>query len=60
MSLLLRKFAEPYSCFGANGTTTSMVLSGPEQLLDDISAAKAGRWGSIRSFVASSIASVGA
>ncbi len=40
---LLRKLAETYSFFAANETTTWVAPGGPEQLLDDIAAAKAGR-----------------
>ena len=57
---LLRKLAETYSFFAANETTTWVASAGPEQLLDDIAAAKAGRWAVTGSFVASSLAPVAA
>ena len=56
---LLRKLTATYS-FAANETTTWVASGGPEQLLDDIAAAKAGRWALTGSFVASSIAPVSA
>ena len=55
---LLRKLAETYSFFAANETTTWVASAGPEQLLDDIGTAKAGRWAVTGSFVASSLAPV--
>jgi len=57
---LLRKLAETYSFFAANETTTWVASAGPEQLLDDIGTAKAGRWAVTGSFVASSLAPVSA
>ena len=57
---LVRKLAETYSFFNANETTTWVASGGPAQLLDDIAAAKAGRWAVTGSFVASSIAPVAA
>ena len=57
---LLRKLAETYSFFDANETTTWVASGGPEQLLDNIATAKAGRWALTGSFVASSIAPVSA
>ncbi len=57
---MIRKLAETYSFFAANETTTWVASGGPEQLLDDITAAKAGRWAVTGSFVASSIAPVAA
>lgn len=57
---LLRKLAETYSFVAANETTTWVASAGPEQLLDDIATAKAGRWAVTGSFVASSIAPVAA
>ena len=57
---LLRKLAETYSFFAANETTTWVASAGPDQLLDDIGTAKAGRWAVTGSFVASSLAPVAA
>jgi hypothetical protein len=57
---LLRKLTETYSFFAANETTTWVAAAGPEQLLDDIGIAKAGRWAVTGSFVASSLAPVAA
>ena len=57
---LLRKLAETYSFFAANDTTTWVASAGPDQLLDDIGTAKAGRWAVTGSFVASSLAPVAA
>ena len=57
---LVRKLAETYSFFAANETTTWVASGGPEQLLVDIAAAKAGRWAVTGPFVASSIAPVAA
>ena len=49
---------QTYSFFAANETTTWVASAGPEQLLDDIGTAKAGRWAVTGSFVASSLAPV--
>ncbi len=57
---LVRKLAETYSFFAANETTTWVASAGPEQMLDDIATANAGRWAVTGSFVASSIAPVAA
>ncbi len=57
---LLRKLAETYSFFAANETTTCVASAGPEQLLDDISAAMSGRWAVTGSFLTSSLAPVAA
>ena len=57
---LVRKLAQVYSFFAANATTTWVASAGPEQLLDDIATAKAGRWAVTGLFVASSIAPVAA
>ena len=57
---VLRKLATTYSLFGSNDTTTWVASGGPQQLLDDLTARRAGRWAVTGSFATTTIAPVAA
>lgn len=57
---VLRRASSSYALFDANVSTTWVASSGPERLLDDLSAKRAGRWVVTGSFAAGRVAPVAA
>ena len=57
---VLRRVASTYSLFDSNKTTTWAVSAGPERLLTDLAAKRAGRWAITGSFAASRLVPVAA
>lgn len=57
---LLRRASSTYALFDANVSTTWVASSGPERLLDDLSAKRSGRWVVTGSFAAARVAPVAA
>ena len=55
---VLRRVASTYSLFDSNKTTTWAASAGPERLLTDLAAKRAGRWAITGSFAASRLAPV--
>lgn len=57
---VLRRASSAYALFDANVSTTWVASSGPERLLDDLSAKRTGRWVVTGSFAAARVAPVAA
>ena len=57
---VLRRASSTYALFDANVSTSWVASSGPERLLDDLSAKRAGRWVVTGSFAAARVAPVAA
>ena len=57
---VLRRVASTYSLFDSNKTTTWAASAGPERLLTDLAAKRAGRWAITGSFAASRLVPVAA
>lgn len=57
---IVRKLASTYSLFDSNDTTTWVATGGPQQLIDDLSSRRIGRWAVTASFATTTITPVAA